>query len=249
MNVSRWQFLSLVMLVTCGTVFMAGCNTAAIPTDASTLLTASKKVKNEAPKLTKLVPFEHDKELDTYLNSVCGFLLEIPKDGRFGYSRVEPVGLHATRTEKMKGYGDVQKLSAEYTIRTFVVGTKKPQSNLPSSPGLYYKIPPNPKLEASPVRMNEVLADQYKYFSSNLMQVRNPQPYEPELVDAVLKLKPILDAKGYDNYSEPITVKGIKGNLMSKSVRAPDDSCLRCHADLKPGKPIGYAMAMIWKKK
>ncbi|MEI8282877.1 MAG: hypothetical protein WCG75_10765 [Armatimonadota bacterium] len=201
------------------------------------------------PIAAKTPAFEHATELETYLTSVCGFMLEPPNDAKFGYTRVQPMGIHATRTDQVKGYAEVEKLTSEFAIRTFVIGTKRPQPNLSKTPGARFTIPPNPKLDASTVSMNEVLADESNYFSTNLMQVKNPQPYEPDLVDAVLNLKPILDAKNPDIYVQPIMVGGVKGNLMVKAVRPPDKACLACHGNIKPGQPIGYAIATIWKKK
>jgi hypothetical protein len=125
-------------------------------------------------------------------------MLEAPNDGKFGYTRVQPMGIHATRSNLVKGYDEVEKLSKDYVIRTFVVGTKKPtEANIPKS---YFDSPSSPKLDLSPVRMNEVVADKYKYFSASHIHFDNSQPFEAELVDAVLVLKPILDATGYDDY-------------------------------------------------
>ena len=230
---------------------------------------------------SKTTAFLHDKEIDTYLTSVKGFLLEMPNDKIFGGSRIEPIAKHFSRASAVKGYSEVQNLTGEFAIRTFVIGTKKPNEvnvntpnpGYPSDPkklaAITVKMNPavlknfkilmeasaegfrriNPKkLVASSVRMKEVVADEYKLLSADRKYVRiQAQVIEPELVDAVLKLKPMLDEKGYDTYSEPIKVNGVMGNLMAKAVRAPNNECLKCHANIKPGQPIGYAMATIWK--
>ena len=236
------------------------------------------------PPVSKVSPFDHDKEIDVYLSSVKGFLLEMPNDKRFGFSRVVPVAKHVSPALEVRGYREVQNLTKDHVIRTFVLGTKKPNEvNNPTWQSAHLLDPKKlkalaagmklkqvkedlirrnellaedikrvnpPKLVSSTIRMREVLSDQYKRISADRFYVREPQKsFEPEIVDAVLKLKPMLDAKGYDTYSEPITVKGIKGNLMAKAVRPPTKACLSCHTDVKTGQPIGYAMAIIWKKK
>ena len=267
---------SLLLVVPIITVILVG---------GATLATRKTSMSDPPPPpVSKVSPFDHDKEIDFYLSSVKGFLLEMPMDKRFGVTRVEPLANHFKATQSVKGYAEVQSLIKDHAIRTFVIGTKKPNEVNNSTWQSAHLLDPRklkeivagmkpkqakedlirrnellaedikgvnpPKLVSSTVRMREVLSDQYKRISADRFYVKEPQKsFEPEIVDAVLKLKPMLDAKGYDTYSEPITVNGIKGNLMAKAVRPPTKACLSCHTDVKTGQPIGYAMATIWKKK
>lgn len=197
---------------------------------------------------SKTTAFLHEKEIDTYLTSVKGFLLEMPTNGKFGKSRLDPFVNHATKTTQVKGYDEVQRLTNDFTIRTFVIGSKKPILKRSDRTVTIHLRPPIPKLDSSSVRLSEALADQYKSFLTMSLNFDPRVPFEPEIVGAVLRLKPMLDEKGYDTYSEPIKVNGVMGNLLVKAVRAPSNECLSCHTNIKPGQPIGYAMATIWKK-
>ena len=194
---------------------------------------------------SKVSPFDHDKEIDAYLSSVKEILLEQPTDGRFGAGRLVYFSTHGRNSKYLDGYGDIQKLVPNYMIRTLIIGNTKPQPKTNVVSAADKVVLQNTKLNSSAIRIVEVLENGRDFIMPSSL---TPVQLEPEIVDAVLKLKPILDEKGYDTYSEPISVKGVMGNLMVKAVRAPSNECLSCHTNIKPGQPIGYAMATIWKK-
>jgi hypothetical protein len=194
--------------------------------------------KSDAKVVSKIVPFAHDTEIDKYLNSIRSFMLVPPRDGNFGARRVPT--FHGTNIGSVPGYKDVAELTKNSSMASFVVGTFPAES----LKGLkdYQQANPNQKIEIPTYRTTSI----HSFYRNDAKGNQSLNQYQ-ELRKLVEHAKKTVDAKGYETFSESVTVGGAAGFIMSKAVQATDKSCYSCHANIKPGEPIGHVMAAIWR--
>jgi hypothetical protein len=226
-------------------VALASVGSLTYATSKSTIVEDGTK-KHDSKVVSKLVPFAHDTEIDKYLTSVASYMLVPPRNGSFGASRVPT--FHGTNIGSIPGYQDISELAKKSSIASFVVGTF-PDDALKGYRD-YQKANPNQKIEIPTYRITRVhsLYQNLGYATQQgKMPDRGAQTYD-ELRKLVQQVKKTIDEKGYDAYSESVSVNGAPGFIMAKAVHAVDKSCYSCHSNIKEGEPIGNVVAAIWKK-
>lgn len=184
---------------------------------------------SEGPKVvvasTKQPVLPHDKDIRTYLKSVGSFMEVPPRDGRFGASRVPTI--HGQVSNSIPGYAQVKTLGAEYDLVSGTVG----------------KHPMRPDESTAKPRMAMV----HRVNTTGKYKIFNSIPYATIMaeVSKVAALSP--DDVGYA--AAVANVDQAKLNIMTHVVKAPDDSCSKCHADTKKGDVVGHVYAAYIENK
>lgn len=178
-------------------------------------------VRESAPKVdsTTQPVLPHDKDVRTYLKSVGSFMEVPPTDGIFGGSRVPTI--HGKDHDSVPGYAQVKSFGSKLEFVSGSLGLWPPRNGEGARPRfrIIHRVNDsgNTKL-FSAIRYNEIM----------------------EKVSKVTELP--ADSNGYA--TAVATVDKSKVNIMTHIVKAPDDSCMKCHADKKKGETVGHVYAI-----
>lgn len=194
--------------------------------------------KGDNKVVSSVVKFDHDADIDAYLTSIRSFMLTPPRDGRFGASRVPT--FHGEHIGKIPGYKEINQLKDVMMVNSFVAGAMS--GEMLKNWKDYKTANPNQNIEIPEYRITRVHTVQ-----GSEPQLQVTPNLQKEILAAVSQTKKLVNEKGYDTYSNSITVNGAKGWIMSKAVRAFDKSCYSCHSDIKEGQPIGHVIATVLK--
>ncbi len=209
----------------------------------------AKKSGDKGKDSKKVVHFEHDKDIDTYLTTVRSFMLVPPRDGFFGASRVPT--LHGSNQGKIVGYDEIKSIVAkDYMLQSFVVG-RMPKERM----DMYQKLVDEGKMLDKNVPKYRITSVHYEFPTLQGTNAAQDQALREQFVKVNNAVSAQIKAtaeqcfsKGYDEYSDSFDAGGQKSWVSAKSVIASDKSCYSCHTNIKQGEPIGYVIAALVKR-
>ena len=196
--------------------------------------------KKDSHIVSKLVPFKHDTEIDTYLTSIRSYMLTPPRDGRFGGGRIPT--FHGASRSSIPGYKEVEALGVDHSFASFVVG-EMPKETIKAYAEYKAK---NPDQNIEIPKYRSTLVHSMIKPQTGVSPRTNGFKQIPQSV--VNDVKATVDKQGYDAYSHAVKIDGVEGWIMAKAVRASDKSCYGYHTTIKEGQPIGHVIAVLWNK-
>ncbi|HLO97295.1 MAG TPA: hypothetical protein VK171_01760 [Fimbriimonas sp.] len=178
-------------------------------------------VKESAPKpdSTTQPALPHDKDVRTYLKSVGSFMEAPPTDGNFGGARVPTI--HGKDHESIPGYAQVKSFGTKMDFVAGSLGMWPAAKGEVAKPRfrIIHRVNDNGKSKLfSAVRYNDIMAE----------------------VSKVAALP--TDSNGYSTGVS--TLEKSKVNIMTHIVKAPDDSCAKCHAGKTKDSTVGHVYAI-----
>jgi hypothetical protein len=179
--------------------------------------------------------FPKAKEVDRYLTTLAKFLHEVPLDNRFGRDRIPKIH----EVVHIPGLDVYNELNKTFFVQSMVVG--KWPADMAKNVDPKVKIGVNfPKYRIKLVHGVPVGAkDDRKKFD----------PVLKEIAKLTTSATDDMRKTNVESYSNSYKVGANTVWLRSKAVFSQDNACIKCHAGVKPGEPIGHVFAAIWKKK
>ena len=187
----------------------------------------------------------HKVEYEKYLEQMHSYLRTPPRDGVFGADRIP--NLHGKFADNLPAFKAIAALQGTVQMRSAVIGFQpvkyskvegEDAQQLPDNKDdvritPVHLLTPNLSLAHNGPNM---LTDDGKDASSAAWSVG---------VDELRRFAVKLRDKPKETYSEQGTVLGKPSWLVAKAVHASENSCYKCHTNIKKGQPIGYVVAMV----